>query len=113
MAYRFLPDENMEPKTLHRLKSTTTTSSTSIPSRNSDEPRQIRQLQPILRTQRVIVTFDDDFIIEHDESDYYGAIYFEDVKLSATNVADVVHEITTVYPESAFRGLEFGGREWL
>jgi len=63
--------------------------------------------------ERVIVTYDNDFVTEHNTDDYFGAIYFQDAELSAKQVADVLHAMASHYPDSAFEGLEFGGTEWL
>lgn len=64
-------------------------------------------------TERVILTYDDDFLTEYDPADYHCVIYFADESLSATEVSDIVHEMVEAYPESAFTGPQFGSTEWL
>lgn len=66
-----------------------------------------------LQEEWVIVTYDADFVIEHDESDYFGAVYFDDTQLSAGEVCAVLDTMARTYPTSAFEGLEFGGPHWL
>jgi predicted nuclease of predicted toxin-antitoxin system len=114
MAVSFLLDENIEHEVLHRLN-------------KRDYTVEHVELHPDLgkgtddtpiaefsrRNEWVIVTYDPDFVIDHDESDYFGAIYFENASLSAKEVSEVLHAMVSAYPNSAFRGLAFGTTEWL
>lgn len=59
------------------------------------------------------MTYDDDFIYDHDRSDFFGVVYFDDTSLSAEQVADILHRMAESYPQSAFQGIEFAGKEWL
>lgn len=61
----------------------------------------------------LIVTYDDDFQTDYDESDYWGVLFFTDDDWTATQVADVVHEILELYPPSALQQMNVVGREWL
>lgn len=65
------------------------------------------------QSEWVIVTYDPDFVTDHDRSEYFGAIYFEDATLSAKQVADVLDAMLNHYPADAFEGLAFGTTEWL
>lgn len=111
---KFLLDENLEHEVRHRLsklgyevthveleptlgKGTTDTSIAEVS----------------LERGWIIVTYDPDFVTDHSESEYFGAVYFEDDDLSAKEVADVLHTMASAYPESEFGQLQFGGREWL
>ena len=114
MTVSFLLDENIEHEVMHRL-------------RKRDYTVEHVEFHPDLgkgtndtpiaafsqRNDRVIVTYDPDFVVDHDASDYFGAIYFEDASLSAKEVSDILHAMASAYPPSAFRGLEFGTTEWL
>lgn len=60
-----------------------------------------------------IVTYDDDFEVHHDESDYWGVLFFSDDSWSASDVADTVHEILRLYDSGSLRGMNVVGREWL
>jgi predicted nuclease of predicted toxin-antitoxin system len=64
-------------------------------------------------TESVILTYDDDFLTEHEPADYHCVIFFADESLSATQVSDIIHEMAETYPESAFTGPQFGSTEWL
>lgn len=61
----------------------------------------------------VIVTYDDDVVLEHDRSDFHGVVHIPVVSLSATQIADILRQMAEAYPESAFEGVEYAGREWL
>lgn len=66
-----------------------------------------------IETDRVIVTYDDDFVIELPEDDYRATLYFSDATLSVEEVADIVHAVSRHYPQSELTGLVYVGREWL
>lgn len=61
----------------------------------------------------LIVTYDNDFETDYDESDYWGVLLLSDSDWTATQVADVVHEILELYPPSELELMNVVGREWL
>ncbi|WP_159904673.1 DUF5615 family PIN-like protein [Salinirussus salinus] len=61
----------------------------------------------------LIVTYDDDFEQHHDESDYWGVLFFSDDGWSATEVAETVHRVVELYDEPTLSQLNLVGREWL
>lgn len=61
----------------------------------------------------MIVTYDDDLVLEIDEGQYRAVFYVSDATLTAEDVADVVHAISEFYPQDEIRGLEYLGGEWL
>ncbi|MFB6168165.1 MAG: DUF5615 family PIN-like protein [Haloferacaceae archaeon] len=65
------------------------------------------------RTDRTIVTYDDDFIEATPPSQYRATIFFEDDTMSAKEVAEIVHEMSKAYPHDQVIGLQKAGREWL
>lgn len=114
MAVKFLLDENIEHEVLHRLEKLDYTAEhvefhPELGKGTDDTP--IAKFSQ--ENEWVIVTYDPDFVTDHNQSDYFGTVYFEDASLSAKQVADVLHTMTSHYPESAFEGLEFGSSEWL
>lgn len=114
MAVRFLLDENVEHEVMHRLEKLDYTVThvefhPELGKGTDDTP--IAEFS--LRNNWVIVTYDPDFVTDHDTTDYHGAVYFDDADLSANQVADVLHTMGTHYPASAFEGLEYGSSEWL
>lgn len=66
-----------------------------------------------IETDRVIVTCDDDFVLEGDEDDYRAVLYISDATLTVKQVADVVHAVSRQYPQAELRGLEHVGSDWL
>jgi len=114
MSVKFLLDENVEHEVLHRLeKYDYTVEHVEL---HPDLGKGTEDTSIAVFSQRqdwVIVTQDADFVKDHDETDYYGAIYFEDATLSAMQMSDILHRMASNYPVSAFEGLEFGSTEWL
>ncbi len=115
MSYRLILDENVEHEVLHRLEND---------GHDVEHVEFVSELgkgiddHPIARysltTDRIIVTYDDDdFVLEVDESDYRGALYFGDATLSAVQVADIIQTMSQHYPQDRINGLEYAGREWL
>lgn len=114
MSYRLVLDENVEHEVLHRLENF---------GHDVEHVDLVGQLGkgtgdfPIARysreTDRFVVTYDDDFVLELDESDYRAAIYFDDKTLSVRQVADVIQAMSETYPADQVTGLVHGGTEWL
>lgn len=114
MAYRLVLDENVEYEVLHRLVNYghDVEHVDFVPElgKGTDD-RPIAEYS--IETDRVIVTYDDDFVLEFDEGDYRGVMYFGDATLSIEQVADVIHAVSQTYPKDEFEGLEYVGAEWL
>jgi len=66
-----------------------------------------------IRTERILVTYDSDYVEQLEESDFFCVLLFGDEDLSAKQVAQVVQNMSEVYPESRFRGLQKVGRNWI
>lgn len=114
MAYRLILDENVEHEVYHRLENY---------GHDVEHVDFVSELgkgtndYPIAHysrdTDRVIVTYDDDFVLEVDEADYRAVLYVHDAKLSVKDVADIVHAVSQHYPQDEIQGLEYIGEEWL
>lgn len=114
MTYRLLLDENIEHEVLHRLENY---------GHNVEHVDFVPELgkgtgdYPIaaysLDTDRVIVTYDDDFVLEIAEEEYRAALYVNDATLPVKQVADIIHAISQSYPQEEIEGLEYIGGEWL
>ncbi|WEL18545.1 hypothetical protein SVXHr_2395 [Halorhabdus sp. SVX81] len=114
MAYRLILDENVEHEVAHRLENY---------GHDVEHVDFVPELgkgtadQPIARysldTDRVIVTYDDDFVLEVDEGQYRAVLYFDDAALSVEQVSDIIHTVSRNYPQEALQGLEYVGEEWL
>ena len=114
MVYRLILDENVEHEVFHRLENY---------GHDVEHVDFVPELgkgtadHPIARysldTDRVIVTYDDDFVLEVDEGTYRAVLYFDDATLSVEQVADIVHTISQHYPQAELQGLEYVGEGWL
>lgn len=114
MSYRLILDENIEHEVLSRLEAV---------GHDVEHVEFVPELgkgiddYPIsgysLATNRIIVTYDDDFVLEVDENEYRAVIYIGDATLVAGQVAQIVHTMSQHYPQAQISGLEYAGREWL
>jgi predicted nuclease of predicted toxin-antitoxin system len=114
MAYRLILDENVEHEVFHRLENY---------GHNVEHVDFVAELgkgtadHPIARyslnTDRVIVTYDDDFVLDVDEELYRAVLYVDNAMLSVEQVADIIHAISQHYPQSELQGLAYAGEDWL
>ncbi|SDJ55134.1 hypothetical protein SAMN05216226_10516 [Halovenus aranensis] len=114
MVYRLILDENVEHEVFHRLENyghdvEHVDFVPELGKGTDDYP--IAQYS--LDTDRVIVTYDDDFVLEVDEADYRAVLYLHDARLPVKEVADIVHAVSQHYPQEEIQGLEYIGDEWL
>lgn len=112
--YRLILDENVEHETFHRLQNyghdvKHVDFVPELGKGTADYP--IAQYSD--KTDRVIVTYDDDFVLEVDEEMFRAVLYFDDAALSVEQVADIIHAISQHYPQAELQGLEYVGKEWL
>lgn len=114
MGYRLVLDENVEHEVGHRLENYghDVEHVDFVPSlgKGTDDATLA---QYSLDADRVIVTYDDDFVLHVDEDDYLGVLYFSDASLTVNQVADIVHAASQYYPEEELRGLVYLSPEWL
>jgi predicted nuclease of predicted toxin-antitoxin system len=114
VAYRLILDENVEHEVYHRLENY---------GHDVEHVDFVPELgkgiadypiaQYSLDTGRIIVTYDDDFVLEVDEGTYRAVLYAEDATLSVEQVADIIHAVSQNYPQEELHGLEYVGTEWL
>lgn len=114
MSYRLLLDENVEQEIGFRLENYghdvehvdylstlgkgTTDDRIAAYSRDHD---------------RLILTYDDDFVLEFDDESYRAVLYVPELSIPPADVADIVHEMSKHYPQSQITGLERVSTEWL
>ena len=111
---RFLLDENLEHEVYHRLENfghdlLHVEVSDGLRKGDSDETLAERSREE----GWIIVTYDDDFWTEFPESTYGALLYFPDQSLSARQVAEVLHEVSTYYDRGELVGSQKIGRSWL
>lgn len=114
MAYRLVLDENVEREVLHRLRNyghdvEHVDFVPELGKGTADTPIAEYSMD----TDRLILTYDDDFALELDEDDYRGVLYVGNASLTVEQVADIVHAISQQYPQPEIDGLEYLGEAWL
>jgi predicted nuclease of predicted toxin-antitoxin system len=114
MVYRLILDENVEYEVLHRLENYghDVEHVDFVPDLGKGTVDHLIARYS-LDTDRAIVTYDDDFVLEVDEDSYRAVLYLNDATLSVAQVADSIHTVSQHYPQDALQGLEYVGEEWL
>jgi hypothetical protein len=114
MSYRLLLDENIEHEVGHRLEHyghdvVHVDFEPELGKGSTDQ-----SLAAYTRSKdRILVTYDDDFVLSLDSSEFRAAFYLADASLPAETVADIIHEVSKHYPQTEVDGLEHVGIEWL
>jgi predicted nuclease of predicted toxin-antitoxin system len=114
MAARFLVDENVERQVCDRLNAYGHTteyvpdvSALGIGSSDGEIASYSNAYGCI------ILTFDDDFVLNHEQSAYHAVVLYEDATISARETADIAQAIVAAYPNSSEIGIEYGTLDWL
>lgn len=110
---RLLLDENVEHEVHHRLRNyghDVTHVDFDDGLRKGDSDDDLAAFS--LAETRVVVTYDDDFR-EFDPESYHAVLFLADQSLSAREVADAVHEVSTYYDTDDLEGFQTVGRSWL
>lgn len=100
MSYRLLVDENIEYRIVHKLRNyghdvEHVDDLTGFGKGSSD-----RALGRYSNSEdRLILTYDDDFVLELDTSEYRAVLYVSDVTIPSGEIADVVHRMSKQYPQ--------------
>lgn len=108
MTYRLVLDENVERAVAHKLRN------------YGHDVEHVDELQRLgkgtsdtvlagytRQEQRLLVTYDDDFITEFSSEDINAVIFVSNDSVSSTAVSDAVHRMSEQYPQSAFDGVEW------
>lgn len=114
MPYRLLLDENLEHEVLHRLENYghDVEHVDDLPELGKGATdRSIARYS--LESDRIVVTYDDDFVLDLGDDEFRGTLYVGDRDMTTREVADVVHAVSRQYPQSQIDGLVFASEEWL
>ena len=114
MTYRLLLDENVEHGVKHRLENYghDVVHVDFVPALGKGTmDREIAEYS--LETDRLILTYDDDFVLDIDPDSNRGVLYVSDRAMPATDVADVVHAMSQYYPQIEVTGIERVDPDWL
>ncbi|MFB6284684.1 MAG: DUF5615 family PIN-like protein [Halobacteria archaeon] len=114
MVFSLVLDENVEYEVLHRLENyghdVKHVDLVSELGKGTDD-YSIGEYS--LNEDRIIVTYDDDFVLDADEKDYRAVLYIHDATLTVKEVADIIHSISEVYPQEEVKGVEYLSGDWL
>jgi predicted nuclease of predicted toxin-antitoxin system len=114
MSLSLLLDEMVEHEVMHRLE-TFGHNVEHVDFHNKlgkgDSDRTLAEYS--LDAERIVVTYDPDWVETLSENEFHCVILLENEWLSAGEVAQIVHNISETYPESEFRGLQKAGKNWL
>ena len=114
MSLSLLLDENIEHEAIHRLEQyghDVEHIDVHDELQKGDSDRRLARYS--LATERIIVSYDTDWITDFSEDEYHCALVVDDQSLSAQQVARIVHSMSEVYTVSEFVGLQKIGRNWL
>jgi hypothetical protein len=114
MPYRIVADENVEHRLVDALAEL---------GHNVEHVARIARLgkgvddhriaQYSLDTDRLILTYDDDFKLDFGPDEYRGVLFVPDNTLRYGTVADIVDEIAASIPHEEFAGLVHVTPDWL
>lgn len=114
MSYRLLLDENFEHEVCSRLQDdghdVEHVDFVSELGKGASDEELARYS---IETDRIIVTYDDDFIGKLPSDQYRGVLFFQDDTVTAREVTNVITTMSEMYPHDRVRGLQKTGREWL
>jgi predicted nuclease of predicted toxin-antitoxin system len=114
MGYRLLLDEHLEQETYDRLEDAghDVEHVDCVPSlgKGSSDVALARYGES---SDRIIVTYDDDFVDLVSNEGSPAVLFFEDDTLSPESIAAVITAMSAVYPHDEVHGLQKTGREWL
>lgn len=108
MRYRLLVDENVEYRIVHKLRNDGhdvehVDDLTGLGKGSSD-----RSLGRYSNSEdRLILTDDDDFLLELDTAEYRAVLYVSDVTIPSGTIADAIHRMSKRYPQAEIDGVVY------
>lgn len=113
-AYRLLFDEDVEHEVMYRLENLGHDGEhvDSVPELGKGVSDTAIGTYSI-ETDRFIVTYDDDYVLELEPDEYRAVLYFDDATTPAEQVAAVIDSMASHYPPNQVEGIVEMGREWL
>ena len=114
MTYRLVCDENVEHEVMFRLENYGhDVEHVDFISNLGKGLTDDHIAQYSLREDRLIVTYDDDFVLDFEPADYQAVLYLPNLSLSPSTIADAIHAMSTYYDQSEISGVESVSSEWL
>ena len=101
MSYRLLVDENVEYRIVHKLRNYGHDVEHVDDLAGLGKGSSDRALGRYSNSEdRLILTYDDDFVLELDPSAYRAVLYVSDVAVPSGTIADAVHRMSKQYPQA-------------
>lgn len=114
MSFRLLLDENVEHELLDRLATAGhDIEHVEFVSKLGKSANDAAIAAYSVETDRLILTYDDDFVKRVDETAYRGVLYVPDTSLRTDDIRAIVEEISRYYPQREIDGFVYAGSEWL
>lgn len=114
MGCRVIADENIEHRVVYRLDHyghDVEHIDFVVPLGKGTSDEEIVQYS--VEADRLILTNDDDFLREFDEPAHNGVLFIGDETLSTTEIADIVHAISTAVSQSDVTGIFYVSEKWI
>lgn len=108
MTYRLLVDENVEYRIVHKLRNyghdvEHVDDLSGLGNGSSD-----RLLGRYSNSEdRLVLTYDDDFLFELDTDEHRAALYVNDVTVPSGTIADAIHRMSKQYPQAEVDGVVY------
>jgi predicted nuclease of predicted toxin-antitoxin system len=114
MTGRLLLDENVERVLCHRLRDAgyDVEHVEGVPALGKGSP-DVDISAYALESNRVLLTYDDDFVTNVPADDRCEVLYVPDESLTTETVSEIVIRIFTAYDYDEIDGLVYAGPEWL
>jgi len=114
VTYRLLCDENVEHEVMFRLENYGhDVEHVSFIAKLGKGVTDDHIAQYSLSEERLIVTYDDDFVLDFEPPDYQAVLYLPDLSLPPSTIADAIHAMSTYFDQSEISGVEPVSSEWL
>lgn len=113
MGYRLLLDENVEHEVMHRLEhlghDVQHVELVGGLGKGTGD-RSIGEYS--LEENRLVLTYDDDFLFDFEADDHRGVLYLQITERSAREIADAIHAMSEIYPQDRITGYVYVD-EWI
>lgn len=108
MSYRLLLDENIEYRIVHKLRNYGHNAEHVSDLTTFGKGSTDKELGQYSKSDdRLILTYDDDFVLELNSSVYRAVLYVNDVTIPSKTIADAVHQMSKQYPHDEVTGVVY------
>lgn len=102
MSYRLLVDENVEYRIVHKLRNYGHNVQHVDDLAEFGKGSSDRGLGGYSKSEdRLLLTYDDNFVLELDNSEYRAVLYVNDVTIPSGKIADAIHDGKAVFTDGS------------